>query len=83
MDLNTLKRDNQLHDLSHKSDIYPNRLLGKDILCQICYPLFTPEPDNFEDFWYWYQIQFGAYRYSGFTLDLFGILKKIIKELNE
>ena len=58
MDLNTLKEDNQLHDLNHESDIDPNRLLGKDISCQICYPLFTPEPDNFKDFWYWYQIQF-------------------------
>ena len=83
MDLNTLKEDNQLHDLSHESDIDPKKLLGKDISCQICYPLFTPEPDNFEDFWYWYQTQFGAYRYSGFTLDLFGILKQITKELNE
>ena len=83
MDLNTLKKDNQLHDLSHESDIDPERLLGKDISCQICYPLYRPEPDNFEDFQYWYHIQFGSYRYSGYTLDLFEILKKVTKELGE
>ena len=50
MDLITLKEDNQLYDFSTKSDIDPERLIGKDILYQICYLLYIPEPDNFEDF---------------------------------
>ena len=82
MDLNERKQENQVHDLSHRPEIDPKELLGRDYSCQICYPLYTPEPENFEILWNWYRIQFEAYRYTGITIDLFIIINQTIPEFN-
>jgi hypothetical protein len=80
VDLNEFKQENQLHDLSHRSETDPKELLGRDLSCLVCYPLYTPEPENFENLWNWYQLQFKAYRYTGITLDLFIIISQTVPE---
>ena len=82
VNLEELRRDNQLHDISHGPEITPEELRGRNLSCQICYPLYIPEPEYFENFWNWYQIQFEAYRYTGITLDLFIIIQQTIPEFN-
>ena len=82
MDLNERKQENQVHNLSHGPEIDLKELLGRDYSCQICYPLYTPEPENFEILWNWYRIQFEAYRYTGITIDLFIIINQTIPEFN-
>jgi len=59
--------------------------LVPDISCTICYPIDETfeYPENFDDFWSWYRLQFKATQYSRQTVELFVELKTSISELAE
>ena len=56
-----------------------------DISCIICHPINETfeYPENFDDFWSWYRLQFKATQHSRKTVELFVELKISIPELVE
>ena len=62
-----------------------NLALVPDISCLICYPIEEEfeYPENFDDFWSWYRLQFRATQYSKETTDLFTELRTSIPEFVE
>ena len=79
---------NRAHDSLHHLIAIGEPLnleLVPDISCLICYPIEEDfeHPENFDDFWSWYRLQFKATQYSRETTDLFTELRTSIPELIE